>query len=728
MAQSSGLSESELGPPDALGSAEASEPGGTEMGDNAPSLDVRDYSVTDPFFGAPYIDLDEPREEPVPHRHIHGGFEGTDTRFTFYFPPAEQYQGRLIQPLEGAHAGHEDAFGSALMGEMLGGLPLAVRLGGYMVESNMGHIGDDIDPKGGEDPTLYGHRAAAESARLSKFVAAQVYGKPPHHSYVWGGSGGGRRSPLCLENAPDAWDGALPFMGGGDIAEHGTKERMKGAQVMAFACMFNVQRILGDKIYDVVDAMQPGGSGDPFAGLTNHEREELACLYRLGYPRGDEYMIANPMGQIWLWTSIADMLQHDDADYFDAFWTKDGYVGHDMPSAVEGDLIDMNTTVSRVITAGDLLQDPEFDGPELTVARMMAGAAMMSPEGLNLALAIEVKGLPSSGYRMGAGLRMTSGPAAGRQLYCSSSVGDLFFADGHGEANLLRFSGVLAGDEVHVDNHAFLAFCYYHRHHVMEQSFFDHLRVDGRPIYQQHNVPVMSPLMGVAYSGQYKGKLLWVHHTHDASLWPAQGTVYPQAVAQAQGPDGLAERFCLRWSENAEHVPPAFVPKTTDRHPSTWLIDYLPIIEQSLFDLVDWVERDIKPVGTAYRYTDGKIDLPASADERGGIQPVVSVTANGGVRTEVPSGEPVTLEVTAEVPPNAGTIIGVSWDFDGSGAFSEPMKVDGADTSIKLSTTHTFDRPGTYFATCRVESHRDGDMAATTRRIPNLASARIIVT
>ena len=128
----------------------------------------------------------------------------------------ENCQGRLIMPLEGAHAGHEDAFAGS-MGAMLGGLPLVVRLGGYMVESNMGHIGDDIDPKGGDDPTLYGWRAAAEVARFSKHVAAQVYGAAPHHSYVWGGSGGGRRSPLCLENAPDAFDGALPFMGGGNI-------------------------------------------------------------------------------------------------------------------------------------------------------------------------------------------------------------------------------------------------------------------------------------------------------------------------------------------------------------------------------------------------------------------------------------------------------------------------------------------------------------------------------
>ena len=693
--------------------------------ENAPALDVTTYSVTDPYFGAPYVDVDEWREEPQPHRHVHGGFENTDTRFTFYFPPKELYNGRMFQPLEGAHAGHEDAFGG-MMGEMLGGLPLIQRLGGYMVESNMGHIGDDIDPRGGDDPTLYGHRAAAETARLSKHIATQVYGQAPHHSYVWGGSGGGRRSPLCLENGQGAWDGALPFMGGGEIAEHGTTERMKGAQVMAFACMFNVQRILGDKIYDIVDAMQPGGSGDPFTGLTTHQREELACLYRLGYPRGDEYMIANPMGQIWLWTSIADMLQKDDADYFDAFWTKPGYIGHDMPQVFDGHLIDVQATVTRVVTAGDLLSDPAFDKPELTMARMMAGMAMNSPEGLEMAMAVEIKGLPD-GYRMGAGLRIATGAAAGRQLYCSNSMGDLFFVDGTGEANLLRLNGVLAGDEIRVDNHAFLAFCYYHRHHVMDQSFFDHLRLDGNPIYQQHLVPVMSPLMGVAYSGQYNGKLLWIHHTHDASLWPAQGTVYGQAVEQAQGPVAAEENFCLQWSENAEHVPPAFVPFTGARHPSTWLIDYMPLIEQGLFDLVDWVEKGIKPKSTAYTYADGKVDLPASATERGGVQPVVSVAANGSLLAEVKVGEPVNLDVVAEVPSGAGTFIGVSWDFDGSGAFAEVIPVDGTDTTLKLSTTHTFDRPGTWFATCKVESHRDGDVNATTRRIPNLASARVVV-
>ena len=47
---------------------------------------------------------------------------------------------------------------------------------------------------------------------------------------------------------------------------------------------------------------------------------------------------------------------------------------------------------------------------------------------------------------------------------------------------------------------------------------------------------------------------------------------------------------------------------------------------------------------------------------------------------------------------------------------------------INLSTTHEFDRPGVYFVTALVHSHRDGDVNATFRRIPNLAQARVAVT
>jgi hypothetical protein len=94
---------------------------------------------------------------------------------------------------------------------------------------------------------------------------------------------------------------------------------------------------------------------------------------------------------------------------------------------------------------------------------------------------------------------------------------------------------------------------------------FDFLRINGEPIYPQHGLPLQSPLMGVPYSGQYEGKLMWVHHTHDSSLWPTQGVIYGQAVLSAQGPQRMAQQFCMRWTENAEHISPAYL-ASSPRH------------------------------------------------------------------------------------------------------------------------------------------------------------------
>src|SRR5690554_6817137 len=51
--------------------------GAADYGRAAVSADG--YQVTDSYFGKPYIDQDEMRERPSPHRFIHGGFENTDT-------------------------------------------------------------------------------------------------------------------------------------------------------------------------------------------------------------------------------------------------------------------------------------------------------------------------------------------------------------------------------------------------------------------------------------------------------------------------------------------------------------------------------------------------------------------------------------------------------------------------------------------------------------------------
>jgi hypothetical protein len=135
----------------------------------------------------------------------------------------------------------------------------------------------------------------------------------------------------------------------------------------------------------------------------------------------------------------------------------------------------------------------------------------------------------------------------------------------------------------------------------------------------------------------------------------------------------------------------------------------------------------IEPAATVYEYLDGKVTLPSRAAERGGIQPVVHATANGSLRAEVAVGESVNLEVHAETPPGAGTIVAAAWDFDGSGTYPFSHEVDGTRSEVTLRTSHSWDRPETYFATCLVHSHVDGDVTATSRRLPNLATARVIV-
>jgi hypothetical protein len=685
------------------------------------SIDVSGYRVTDEFFGAAYIDVDEERDLPCPHRHVHGGFDGTDTRFTFYIPPDGVYQGRMYQPLEGGNAGHED-INAGPIGAAIGRVQMIFRLGGYAVESNMGHIGDVMDPKAGPDPTIYGWRAAAETARFSKFVAAQVLGAVPHHSYVFGGSGGARRSPLCLAYAPDVWDGALPFMGDAMDGEFGDFARLRGGGAN-FAAMFNVQRLLGSRIQSVIDAMLPGGSGDPFTGLDAHRREELTNLYRLGFPRGDELMIAQPLGQIWLWSSMAERLQTEYPDYWEAFWTKPGHVGFDEPQHVQADLIDVRATVKRVLLAKEILEGPEFQGAEDAAMRGMVQLFAAMFDMWHVPMVIEVDHAPA-GYVLGAGVKVLTGQAAGRQLYCINGRGTVFMCDGEGEASNLRFTGLLPGDEVHLDNRAFLAFCYYYRHHVMPHAEYQFLTVDGNAIYPQYELAEMSPFMGTCHTGRYDGKLLWVHHTHDSSLWPPQGIGMRDNVRRERGEDA-DDYFCLRWTENAEHGPPEIMSPGGARSSKTWLVDPNPAIEQSLLDLTDWVERGVRPVPTEFEYRDGLIVLPDEADERRGIQPVVSVTANGSSRADVRVGDAVTLHVRAAT--HLGTIIAVAWDVDGSGAFALRDDIDTTAKSVTSTRTHRFERPGTYFATALVESHRDGDVSAESRRIPNLAAARVVV-
>ncbi|CAH0356880.1 tannase/feruloyl esterase family alpha/beta hydrolase [Sphingobium sp. CECT 9361] len=489
---------------------------------------INSYVPTDAYFGKPFIDADEMRTDPLPHRYVHGGFENSDTRFAIYFPEKDVYRGRFFQPLGGGLGGTEFAFVGPLAG-VLGGVPGAFRLGGYMLESNQGHIGNDLDQRAGDDPGLYGWRASAESARFAKHLAKHHYGEVPHHGYVYGGSGGARRSPLCLENAPDIYDGALPFMGGGPIAPGKADEAIESVQPTGFGAMFNVRRLLRNKLAKVIDATEPGGSGNPFEGLNAHEREALADLYRLGFPRGAEYMIAQPMGQAAMWCWNAAVFARQDPGYTPDFWSKPGYAGHDQPHLFEGDrIVRFKTGVDEARTAADIAAEVHAGGPAAMEASSFM--AIMSPPDRQIAIRLAEQ---PSGYLPGASVRILSGEAAGRQLFVTGVFGDTLLLDGFGADGNAKAEGVRPGDQVEVDNDAYLAYCYWHRHHVIDgEKGFDQVIVDGSPMFPQRpRITVPSPFGG-HYSAQFKGKLLYMQHTHDTSLWPDQAILYAEGVAR----------------------------------------------------------------------------------------------------------------------------------------------------------------------------------------------------
>src|SRR3546814_15353800 len=109
------------------------------------------------------------------------------------------------------------------------------------------------------------------------------------------------------------------------------------------------------------------------------------------------------------------------------------------------------------------------------------------------------------------------------------------------------------------------------------------------------------------------------------------------------------------------------VPAQPNRSAANWLITFQGIIEQSLQDLINWVEEGKVPAGTNFAFSDGKINLHPTAAERSGIHPVVPVTAGGSERLEAKVGEMVALEVRHEDQPGEGALLAVELDLDAPG-------------------------------------------------------------
>lgn len=672
-----------------------------------------DSAAFDPFFGPPFVDVDEWREPPTPHRYVHGGFEGTDTRFSIYFPPVDQYGGRFFHHIEGGNGGHETTATGPLAS--VGGIDFAASCGAYLVESNQGHFADDLSILRTQ-PTVHAFRASVHSARYARHLAAALYGDEPAHGYVFGGSGGSPRALLCLERAPDLFDGAVPYIMG-----HGT------SWSLGFSLQANAARLLGAQLHSVVDAMAPGGSGDPFDGLGGPQREALAALYRAGLPRGAEASLLTS-GYLGTFASHIDALASFDSGYFEDFWHVPGYAGAD--GLLDDCLVDGRAVVVRVVTAGDLRTrlEAEVGQGSMSLVWQTRGDPR-TPVGLELEPA-------AAGALVGAAVTVRSGRAAGHRLYCVG-VHDGVVVGG-GDAPY-RFEGVEPGDEVGLDNRRYLAYCYLHRHQVDPSApEYRQFEVDGRPIHPQRPARFADSgmLSGDTPSGVLAGKVIVVQSAHDAACWPNAALSFQRQVASRLG-DRLDDHFRLWFTENAAHVPasvqpPGPIPTATNR-----LVDYQGCLEQALRCLVEWVEGGSPPPGSSGYEVDGDqcFRLLPDAARRRGVQPVVALHAGaaasppppvaGLVRASV--GEAVTFTATAEAAPGVGRVVAVEWDFEGRGTWAERDEQFTPAVSVVRRTEHRYRFPGTYFGAVRVTSSTDPDRAAPFGRMANLARVRVVV-
>jgi hypothetical protein len=283
------------------------------------------------------------------------------------------------------------------------------------------------------------------------------------------------------------------------------------------------------------------------------------------------------------------------------------------------------------------------------------------------------------------------------------------------------------GDAVEVDNTGFLAAQTYHRHQVpaAEFSVWDQFRAaDGTPRYPQRPL-LLGPLFaaaaaGTVQTGRFDGKMIVVATLLDREAFPWQADWYRTKVREHLG-ESTDGSLRLWYVDNALHG------DDEAQESPAHTVSYLGVLHQALRDLSKWVEHGVvPPATTTYDVIDGQIVVAADAGSRGGVQPVVSVTANGGSRADVEVGEPVHLHVSAATPAGGGGFVAVEWDLDGTGAYAITEPVAGIPR-VELGRSHAFDSPGVHFVAVRVVAQRDADPATPHARLQNLARVRVVV-
>lgn len=677
----------------------------------------------DPRMQEYYVDADETRKRvlddgtELPYRYVHGGIRELSIKFIFCYPPREQFRGRFFQYLSPFPGPDEELASLDKTGED-DKIAFCLRNGAYYVESNMGSaymFGEK------PDPTLC-YKASAAAAEISRKLAMEYYGCSRPYGYVHGGSGGGYKTMACIENT-NAWDGAVPYVIGSPVSLPNTVTmHVKG------------QRDLRHVFPRILDALDAGGSGNPYEGLNDTQAATLRELTKMGLPPRAWFLEA--------WGAFLDGsvpvlrpgIKAADPTFFDEFWTVPGYEGADPESSASRDRLVFHGVVKAVHSPKQGLQDTgASNGVDDSYRKMLVNGKDAW---------IELEEIPQGEdlYLKGVDVRLTSGEAEGKQMLLDTITpnkdgkgGILTIGMCFGMTDLAEvIDSIKPGDTLVLDNSDYIALQSYYRHQVPQDLSF-HAWDQFRDEQGQPTLPQRPNILGYGYcgtgtvqDGQIQGKVMVIQAMMDESTCPWCADWYRKKVIEAKG--GEADHFRVYYMDRCLHGDVAWLE-------NNMITNYLGALRQALLDLSDWVERGIEPrPSTVYSVEDNQILVPEKAADRLGLQPTVQLTANGSACATVKAGEAVTLRAEIQVPPGAGTVTHADFDFEEERAmpltngYQTPGVVcDAGQDCVTATVSHVYDTPGTYFASVRVKMQRNGDPNDPFTQVKNLARARIIV-
>ncbi|RBR08942.1 uncharacterized protein FIESC28_10122 [Fusarium coffeatum] len=626
----------------------------------------------DPNYDSPILDNETDETIPTPHRRISGHFNGTDVDFNIYLTPKSKWERRFFQlmyPLQTSIA-EDDA------------IKFGVESGGYTIQAS-GTIG---------------YRADAALAKLSRQIAQEYYNTSSGQirGYVYGGSGGSLKVIGAAENTLGVWDGCVALV---------------QATPMSIPYDWGIRAlgglILEKRAKEVIDAVQPGGSGDPYEVLDELERAVLIETQHLGVPTRaweDWESIANNRTQLWqtLKDTTVPILQRIDPTYADDFWNKDGYAGCDQSALGErfrAALVRFDSAIETVTAGHDGLIS-EF------VLKTVPGNVT---DVVGFGFSVRVNGSRSHFSGMLDVKTRTVHILAG--------------------ASNTTLGALVPGARIQVDNRWYLATHTYHRHQLPPEDSgfygYDYLRDEnGEPRYPQRDI-LMGPIVSKSASGggthtvNITMKLIVMDNLLDFDALPWHADWYKNQVLKAKG--SLEDHYRLYYSDNADHV----MGKVKAPH-SSRVVDFTGLYQQHLRDMMAWVENNVTPpTPTNYTVVEGQVKVPLSVSARKGIQPVVELFVDNSKRAHVAPGEIKEFHVKAQVPDGVGQIVALEWDPLGIGEYTK-IDIDvGPEVDLRFSCAYK--RPGVYFAGVRAASHRDGNTETEIALAWNLDRVRVVV-